>query len=63
MVRDFCPQQGIDFITLSYTGYLFLANVLRRVKFWIKCLKQGIKNRNSVFKQGRKINEFCFKQG
>ena len=29
----FCLEQGIDFITLSYMGYLFLANVLNRVGF------------------------------
>ena len=27
------------------TGYLFLAIVLNRVWFWVKCVKQGIKNR------------------
>ena len=32
--RDFCLEQGID---LS----IFVLN-------WVKCLKQGIKNRNSV---------------
>ena len=34
--RDFCLNQGID---LS----IFVLN-------WVKCLKQGIKNRNSVLK-------------
>ena len=41
--RDFCLKKGIEYITFYYTGYLFLANVLNRVWFWVKCLKQGIK--------------------
>ena len=28
-----------------------------------ECLKQGIKNQNSVSKKGRKIIDFCLKQG
>ena len=36
--------------------------VLHRVWFRVKCLKQGIKNRN-LSKQGRKISDFCLKQG
>ena len=43
--RGFCLKQGMDFITLSQTGYLFLANVLNGVWFWEKCLKQGMENR------------------
>ena len=29
-----CLKQGIDFITLSYTGYVVLEIVLNRVWFW-----------------------------
>ena len=63
---DFCLEQSIDFITLSQTGYLFLANVLNRVWFWVKCLKQGIKNRTICLKQGQggiKNRTICLKQG
>ena len=41
----FCLEQGIDFIALSEAGYPFLANILNGVGFWVKLLKQDIKNR------------------
>ena len=43
--RDFCLKQGIEFIIfLSLSGYRFNNFCLKQDK----CLKQGIKNRNSV---------------
>ena len=32
-------------------------------RMFYECLKQGIKNQNSVSKKGRKIIDFCLKQG
>ena len=62
--RDFCLKQGIDFIIFCLNQGIFLnsfviANGLNKkefrylllsymVWFWVKCLKEGIKNRNSV---------------
>ena len=56
--QGFCLKQGIDFISFCLlTGYLFVDDKqpvhmfyeLNYSKtFWVKCLKQGIKNRNSV---------------
>ena len=54
--RDFCLKQGIDFINfclkqgiVSYTGAIspFLDDKEPALMFY-KCLKLGIKNRNSV---------------
>ena len=65
----FCLNQGIDFINFCLKQGIFLnsfviANglnkkeifiiVLHRVWFGVKCLKQGIKNRNSVLNRVRK---------
>ena len=60
----FCLNQGIDFINFCLKQGIFLnsfviANGLNKkefrylllsytVWFWVKCLKEGIKNRNSV---------------
>ena len=45
--RDFCLEQGIEFIIFCLNQgidlWIFVLN-------WSKCLKQGIKNRNSIFK-------------
>ena len=37
--------------------------VLHRVWFRVKCLKQGIKNRNSLLNRVGKSAIFCLKQG
>ena len=45
--RDFFLEQGIEFIIFClYQGIDLSICVLN----WVKCLKQGIKNRNSVLK-------------
>ena len=43
--RDFCLEQGIEFIIFCLNQGI---NLSIFVLHWVKCLKQGIKNRNSV---------------
>ena len=43
--RDFCLEQGIEFIIFCLNQGIDLSNFVLN---WVKCLKQGIKNRNSV---------------
>ena len=43
--RDFCLEQGIEFIIFCPNKGIDLSNFVLN---WVKCLKQGIKNRNSV---------------
>ena len=43
--RDFCLEQGIEFIIFCLNQGIDLSNFGLN---WVKCLKQGIKNRNSV---------------
>ena len=43
--RDFCLEKGIEFIILCFNQGIDLSNFVLN---WVKCLKQGIKNRNSV---------------
>ena len=45
--RDFCLEQGIEFIIFCLNQGIDLSIFVLN---WVKCLKQGIKNRNSVFK-------------
>ena len=47
MVSSIFLKQGIDFI--------FSWQMSHRVVFWTKC----IKNQNSLFNQGRKLDDFC----
>ena len=42
----FCLNQGIDFINFVLKGYLKLQQNFYKI-FRVRCLKQGIKNRNS----------------
>ena len=59
--RDFCLEQGIEFIIFCLNQGIDLSIFVLN---WVKCLKQGIKNRNSVLiKMGRKISDICLKQG
>ena len=64
VLGDFCLKQGIDFINFGFKRVIFswtinslrvcttakflFIIVLHSVWFRVKCLKQGIKNRNSV---------------
>ena len=43
--RDFCLEQGIEFIIFCLNQGIDLSIFVLN---WVKCLKQGIKNRNSV---------------
>ena len=45
--RDFCLEQGIEFIIFCLNRGIYLSFFVLN---WVKCLKQGIKNRNSVLK-------------
>ena len=45
--RDFCLEQGIEFIIFCLNQGIDLSIFVLN---WVKCLKQGIKNRNSVLK-------------
>ena len=45
--RDFCHEQGIEFIIFCLNQGIDLSIFVLN---WVKCLKQGIKNRNSVLK-------------
>ena len=45
--RDFCFEQGIEFIIFCLNQGIDLSIFVLN---WVKCLKQGIKNRNSVLK-------------
>ena len=45
--RDFCLEQGIEFIIFCLNQGIVLSIFALN---WVKCLKQGIKNRNSVLK-------------
>ena len=56
--RDFCLEQGIEFIIFCLNQGINLSIFILN---WVKCLKQGIKNRNSVLKW--KISDICLKQG
>ena len=47
--RDFCLKQGQELLT----GYLFLDDK-QPVRMFYECLKQGIKNRNSVLNRAGK---------
>ena len=47
--RGICLKQGIDFIMLSQTEYLFLTNVLNRVWFWVECLNPGLLSKSVRF--------------
>ena len=44
---DFCLEQGIEFIIFCLNQGIDLSIFVLN---WLKCLKQGIKNRNSVLK-------------
>ena len=57
--RDFSLEQGIEFIIFGLNQGIDLSIF---VLDWVKCLKQGIKNRNCL-KMGRKISDICLKQG
>ena len=46
--RDFCLEQGIEFIIFCLNQSIDLSIFVLN---WVKCLKQGIKNRNSVLKR------------
>ena len=46
--RDFCLEQGIEFIIFCLNQGII--DLLIFVLNWVKFLKQGIKNRNSVLK-------------
>ena len=46
--RDFCLEQGIEFIIFCLNQGIDLSIFV--FINWVKCLKQGIKNRNSVLK-------------
>ena len=46
--RDFCLEQGIKFIIFCLYNQGIDLSIF--VLNWVKCLKQGIKNRNSVLK-------------
>ena len=48
--RDFCLEQGIEFITFCLNQGIDLSIFFLN---WVKCLKQGIKNRSDI----------CLKQG
>ena len=41
--RDFCLEQGIEFIIFCLNQGIVLSIFVLN---WVKCLKQGIKNRN-----------------
>ena len=43
--RDFCLEQGFEFIIFCLNQGIDLSIFVLN---WVKCLKQGIKNRNSV---------------
>ena len=43
--RDFVLNKVSILLLFIKRGISLLANVLNRVLFWVKCLKQGIKNR------------------
>ena len=45
--RDFCLEQGIEFIIFCLNQGIALSIFVLN---WVKCPKQGIKNRNSVLK-------------
>ena len=45
--RDFCLEQGIEFIIFCLNQGIDLSIFVLN---WVKCLKQGIKNRNSGLK-------------
>ena len=45
--RDFCLEKGIAFIIFCLNQGIDLSIFFLN---WVKCLKQGIKNRNSVLK-------------
>ena len=45
--RDFCLEQGIEFTIFCLNQGIDLSICFLN---WVKCLKQGIKNRNSVLK-------------
>ena len=45
--RDFCLEQGIKFIIFCHNQGIDLSIFVLNC---VKCLKQGIKNRNSVLK-------------
>ena len=45
--RDFCLEQSIEFIIFCLNQGIDLSIFVLN---WVKCLKQGIKNRNSVLK-------------
>ena len=42
--REFCLEQGIEFIIFCLNQGIDLSIFVLN---WVKCLKQGIKNRNS----------------
>ena len=64
----FCLNQGIDFSIFVLNRISFIGDKqqnfykLLLINIQVKCLKQGIKNRNCL-KQGRKISDICLKQG
>ena len=45
--RDFCLEQGVKFIIFCLNQGIDLSIFVLN---WVKCLKQGIKNRDSVLK-------------
>ena len=45
--RDFCLEQGIEFTIFCLNQGIDLSILVLN---WVKCPKQGIKNRNSVLK-------------
>ena len=53
--RDFCLEQGIEFIIFCLNHGIDLSIFVLN---WVKCLKQGIKNRNSVLKWVGKLAIF-----
>ena len=58
--RDFCLKQGIEFIIFCLNQGIDLSIFVLN---WVKCLKKGIKNRNSVLKWVGKSAIFVLKQG
>ena len=53
--RDFCLEQGIEFIIFCLNQGIDLSIFVLNL---VKCLKQGIKNRNSVLKWVGKLAIF-----